>query len=198
MPQELKKESNFLKIRNKFMSQRKVLCTGNPDKIGTIASGIKEIYPDTTFIHLSKGYNFCKLGEKLHSLEKLFQSHNTFINASYVDNDVQINLLDLCYKNMKFGDVFNIGSTHEYDGLGKESYKLNKLKLRNKSLELNSFRFQTCHIIVGCLDNESSKTKEYEYKEYVKPKQVAELINWITLQKFKIPLITIDSAKKPW
>jgi hypothetical protein len=187
-----KKELNFLKIRNKFMSQKKVLCTGNPYKIGTIANGIKEIYPNTTFIHLSNGYDFCKLGNKLHSLEKLFQSHNTFINASYVDG-VQINLLNLCYKNMKFGDVFNIGSTHEYDGSGDESYKLNKLKLRERSLELNSFRFQTCHIIVGGIDVGLPKTKEY-----LKPKQIAELINWITLQKFKMPIMSIETTKKPW
>ena len=185
-------QSNILNIRNKFMSQRKVLCTGNPDKSGTIASGIKELYPDATFIHLSKGYDFCNLGNKLQSLEKLFQSHNTFINASYVKG-AQINLLDICYKNMKIGDVFNIGSTHEYDGLGSDSYRLNKLKLRENSLNFNSFRFQTCHIIVGGIDIGVA-----ESREWIKPKQIAELINWITLQKFKMPIISIDQPKQPW
>jgi hypothetical protein len=187
-----KKELNFLKVRNKLILQRKVLCTGNPNSSGTIASGIKEIYPNTTFIHLSKGYDFWNLGNNLQSLEKLFQSHNTFINASYVKG-AQINLLDLCYKNMKFGDVFNIGSTHEYGNIGHETYKLNKLKLRERSLELDSFRFQTCHIIVGGIDD-GSPTK----KEQLKPIQIAELIKWITLQKFKMPLVSIESPKQPW
>ena len=48
--------------------------------------------------------------------------------------------------------AFNIGTTHEYDGLGSDSYKKNKLELRDKSLELNSFRLQTCHIVMGGVD----------------------------------------------
>ena len=118
------KQQQILEARNKVMENRKVLCTGNPDKISTIASGIKQVWPNATFIHLSKGYDFYKLGENEDNLKMLFKTHNTFINASYVDG-VQKSLLEMCSKYMTIGDVFNIGSTHEYDGLGSENYKRN-------------------------------------------------------------------------
>ena len=51
------KQQQILEARNKIMENRKVLCTGNPDKISTIASGIKQVWPNATFIHLSKGYD---------------------------------------------------------------------------------------------------------------------------------------------
>ena len=186
------KQQQILEARNKVMENRKVLCTGNPDKISTIASGIKQVWPNATFIHLSKGYDFYKLGENEDNLKMLFKTHNTFINASYV-NGVQKSLLEMCSKYMTIGDVFNIGSTHEYDGLGSENYKRNKIELREKSLELNSFRFQTCHIVMGGIDTGLPETTNW-----IKPNKIAEVISWITKQKFKIPIIGIDQPKQPW
>ena len=99
----------------------------------------------------------------------------------------------MCSKYMTIGDVFNIGSTHEYDGLGSENYKRNKIELREKSLELNSFRFQTCHIVMGGIDTGLPETADW-----IKPNKIAEVISWITKQKFKIPIIGIDQPKQPW
>jgi|TARA_B100000035_G_scaffold290143_1_gene277040 hypothetical protein len=188
-----KKQEQILKVRNKVMANRKILCTGNPNKVGTIASGVKEIWPDTTFIHLSNGYDFWNLGEKQKDIEMLFKSHNTFINASYVDG-VQTKLLDICNLNMIVGDVFNIGSTNEYDNLNSETYKNHKLELRDLSLKLNTFRFQTCHIVMGGID-----TGVEERRDWIKPKKIAEVIKWIMEQDtFKIPIMGIDQPKQPW
>jgi|TARA_R110000822_G_scaffold127113_1_gene262368 hypothetical protein len=188
-----KKQKQILQVRNRVMQDRKVLCTGNPNRKGTIASGVREVWPNATFIHLSNGYDFWNLSEKEHEIQTLFKTHNTFINASYV-NGVQTKLLDICSKNMIVGDAFNIGTTHEYDGLGSDSYKKNKLELRDKSLELNSFRLQTCHIVMGGVD-----TGIEESQNWVKPKKIAEMIKWVTEQDtIKIPIIGIDQPKQPW
>ena len=188
-----KRQQQILQVRNKVMQNRKVLCTGNPNRKGTIASGVKEVWPDATFIHLSNGFDFWKLAEKEDELKKLFKNHNTFINASYV-NGVQIKLLEICSENMIVGDVFNIGTTHEYDGGGSDSYKKNKVELRTKSLSLNSFRLQTCHVVMGGVD-----TGIEDSKDWVKPKKIAEMIKWVTEQEtIKIPIIGIDQPKQPW
>lgn len=187
-----KRQQQILALRNHSMETRKVLCTGNPNREGTIASGVKEIWPDATFIHLSQGYDFLNLGDKRKEVEQLFKTHNTFINASYVKG-VQTKLLEMCSKNMTVGDVFNIGSTHEYDNIGPEQYKEGKLALRKLSLELNSFRLQTCHIIMGGINTGTPETEDW-----IKPKKIAEMIKWITEQDIKIPIIGIDQPKQPW
>jgi hypothetical protein len=187
-----KRQQQILAVRNHAMKTRKILCTGNPDRKGTIASGVREIWPEATFIHLSNGYNFRDLREKQKDIEELFKQHNTFINASYVKG-YQARLLQICNENMMVGDVFNIGTTHEYDDLGHEEYKNNKLKLRKLSLDLNSFRIQTCHVIVGGINIGTSETVDW-----VKPKRIAEMIKWVTEQDVKIPIIGIDQQKQPW
>ena len=93
------KQQQILAARNHLIKTRKVLCTGNLDKVGTIASGVREIWPDSTFIHLSNGYDFWNLEDKQKDIEILFRQDNTFINASYVKG-VQTKLLQLCNKNM--------------------------------------------------------------------------------------------------
>ena len=187
-----KTQQQILAVRNHAMKTRKVLCTGNPDRIGTIASGVREIWPDATFIHLSKGYDFLNLGDKHKELEQLFKTHNTFINASHVEG-VQTKLLEICNKNMTVGDVFNIGSTHEYDNLGREQYRDEKLALRKLSLECNSFRLQMCHVVMGGINIGTPETADW-----VKPKRIAEIIRWVTEQDVKISIIGIDKPKQPW
>ena len=94
---------------------------------------------------------------------------------------------------MPIGEVYNIGSTNEYDGLGPEKYKNNKLELRETSLKLNSFRFQTTHIVMGGIDTGLPETADW-----IKPIKLVEMIKWMTEQKFKIPIIGIDQPKQPW
>lgn len=173
-------------VRKKVFNTRKVICTGNPDKQGTIASAVKRMYPTATFVHRSNGWDLNDTNNDA-KLAKLFAGHNTFINASYIGPTVQSRLLEVCHQAIKFCDSFNIGSTHEYDGLGSEEYKISKLDLRNKSLEYNTFRFKTHHIIVGKLGQGG-----------ISPEQVCNLIDWIIKQDFEVPLITIDQPKNPW
>lgn len=189
-----KQEKNILKVRERYMHFRKILCTGNPDKKTCIAYGIKQIWPNATFMHLSNGYNFLNFNTDLeYKLKNLFLSHNTFINASYISDNVQKRLLEICCENMKIGDVFNIGSMYEYDGSIDTLYKLSKIKLKTKSIELNSFRFQTCHIVLGGIDKNDKKTKNW-----IKPIAVAKLISSLMKKKkFKIPIIAMDQPKKP-
>ena len=120
-----KRQQQILAVRNQVMKNRKVLCTGNPDREGTIASAVKKIWPETTFIHLSNGFDLKNISSVEDKLKKSFQTHNTFINASYLGG-MQIKLLELCHQHMPIGEVYNIGSTNEYDGLGSETYKNNK------------------------------------------------------------------------
>ena len=185
------KEEQILQARNNFMAAPKVLCTGNPDKSACIASGVKHLFPDATFIHRSNGYDLTNIDEDM--LKNLFESHNTFINASYISENCQQELLKLCNKHMKIGNVFNIGSTHEYDNLGDDTYTQSKQALRKLSLELNSFRFQTCHIVLGGI-----RTDKKETKGWISPLEIAKLIKWTTTQRYKVPIIGIDQPKQPW
>tara|TARA_B100001094_G_C18156171_1_gene786582 strand:- start:96 stop:671 length:576 start_codon:yes stop_codon:yes gene_type:complete len=188
-----KRQQQILAVRNQVIKNRKVLCTGNPNKKGTIASGVKEIWPETTFIHLSNGFDLKDISSIEDKLKKLFQTHNTFINASYLSG-MQIKLLELCHQHMTIGEVYNIGSTNEYDGLSQdEAYGNNKRQLREISLKLNSFRFQTTHIVMGGIDTGNSQTENW-----IKPIKIAEMIKWITEQDVKIPIIGIDQPKEPW
>jgi hypothetical protein len=177
-------------FRKKFIENRKVVCTGNPNKPYTIANGIKKIWPNTTFLSLSTGWDLLTSTDD--SLKEVFSKHNTFINASYVGPKIQSRLLELCNQSVKFCDVINIGSTHEYDGNGSEEYQNSKLDLREKSLRLNTFRFQTYHMILGLLQNSTNLSYSLDIDD------VCQYIMWILSQEVNIPLITIDSNKQPW
>jgi hypothetical protein len=165
------------------MNEPKVLCTGNPNKHNTIASGVKEVYPNTTFIHLSNGYDFTTA-----NLDDLFKTHNIFINASYIAPGLQEKLLDRYIAVGKMGHVFNIGSVYEYDGNGKNpDYVKSKQDLYAASVENNNFRINTTHIILGSVD-----------EQYISPLQIAQQIKWITEQKFKVPVMGMDQEKAAW
>ena len=71
--------------------------------------------------------------------------------------------------------------------------KNNKIELRETSLKLNSFRFQTTHIVMGGID-----IGEPETENWVKPMKIVEMIKWVTEQDIKIPIIGIDQPKQPW
>ena len=129
-------------IRQKFMSVRKLICTGNPDKPFTIANGIKRLYPNATFLHKSNGWDLTDTSVEL-SLKEVFSKHNLFINASFIEVGVQSKLLEICNRSVKYCDVVNIGSTHEYDNGGSFEYQKSKLDLRNLSLALHTARFNT-------------------------------------------------------
>jgi hypothetical protein len=185
-------EQTIIKLRQKLMSTRRVICTGNPDKPFTIAHGIRKLYPDATFLHKSNGWD---LTNELSyaALAEQFVKHNTFINASYIDHGVQYKLLDLCNRSVKFCDVVNMGSTHEYDGQGSVEYKNSKIDLKNLSLSLNTYRFRTCHFILGSL-----KTNDIGDDRQLDIDTVCNMIPWVFEQKFELPVISIDNKKAPW
>lgn len=168
-------------LRELVMSNRMVLCTGNPDRKGSIASGIRQVFPDTTFIHRSNGYDLTKV-----SIKDIMSKHNCFINASYIGPGIQCNLLDDYFETVKIGEVFNIGSTHEYDGLSTNTdYETSKQTLRDRSLLLNNYRINSTHIVLG-------------EKDKITPNRIAHLIKWITEQEMKFPIIGFDHPKQEW
>jgi len=182
-------------LRDRLFQHRKIICTGNPNRSGTIASAVKKIFPDTTFISKSLGYDLSDIDQTMiHRLTNTFKNHNTFINASYIAPYAQTKLLEICHHSLKFCDVFNIGSTHEYDNLGCEEYRLSKLDLRNKSLNLNTYRFRTSHIIVGGIKKYNNSSTD----NWIDPTEICELIVWITNQRFGVPIISIDQPKQAW
>lgn len=167
----------------------KILCTGNPNK-GTLARGVKEVFPDAEFIHLSAGYDFkTQLG--LDKFREKIRQFNVFINASRIDLDVQLNLLNITREEWYEGHVFNIGSVIEYDYFNWFDPKVaaNKLLLREKSLEMCSQKFKTTHVIMGgCKDESPNKDVKMD------PAHVARTIKWIMeANEIHIPIIGIEN-----
>ena len=188
----MNKKETLENLRNRLMARQKVICTGNPNKPFTLASGFKKLFPDATFIHRESGWDLTD--RSLSAQEKLktaFASHNTFINASYIGPYVQSYLLEICHHSVKYCNVFNIGSTHEYDNLGSTEYQNSKLDLRNKSLQLDTYRFQTHHIILGSVESATTQN-------HIEISTICQMIPWILEQPFKIPLIAINQPREPW
>jgi hypothetical protein len=185
-------EQALTKLRQKFMSNRQVICTGNPNNLFTIAHGIKKIYPNATFLHKSNGWDLTDPALEA-KIKEQFSKHNMFINASYISCGTQLRLLELCNQSVKYCDVVNIGSVHEYDNLGLPEYKKSKLDLRNLSLNLNTHRFKTCHLMLGHL-----KTNKDAHDRQIEIDTVCNLIPWVFEQSFEIPIMCIDSKKAPY
>jgi hypothetical protein len=182
-------------LRKKFMSDRRVVCTGNPDRPFTLASGFRKLFPDAVFLCRATGWDFQSFDEEQQqALKKIFGKCNTFLNCSYIAPGVQSKLLEICNQSMKFCDVVNIGSTHEFDNLGQESYRLSKLELRNQSLKYNTFRFKTCHLILGGIKNNDSEEKKQWLDIDLICKSTVEIWN----RSYHIPMMVIDQYKEPW
>lgn len=181
--------------RRKLMSNRKVICTGNPDREGTLAQGFRKLFPDALFLCRGNGWDLTDHSDRnLDNLRQAFKGHNTFLNCSYIEPGVQEKLLDVCHDSLKFCDVVNIGSTHEFDGLGSIDYRDSKIRLRNKSLEYNSFRFSTCHFILGGIRRNDNYNKEL----WLEVDKICEMVTWIWQQEFRVPIMAMDSQKEPW
>jgi hypothetical protein len=182
-------------VRTKLMSKRKVVCTGNPKKPGTLAQGFQKIFPDAVFLCRDTGWDLGKISEDAeHQLRQVFRSCNTFLNCSYIAPDAQTNLLDICHDSVKFCDVVNIGSTHEYDGLGSDTYRMSKLKLRDRSLTYNSFRFSCCHFILGGIKNDDSVLKN----QWLEVDLICETIVNTWNHSYTVPMMVMDQHKEPW
>lgn len=192
-------QKKLAEMRHRLMLNRKVLCTGNPDNPSTLASGFKKIFSNITFLYKGAGWDLTDQSEYTkHKLKLLFSQHNTFINASYIGPGVQLDLLNLCNQSVKHCDVFNIGSTHEYDNLGSAEYQQSKLELQRQSLKLNSYRFRTHHIILGQICKKLNSTVDLADSNGLNIDLICSIIPWIIQQPFNVPLICIDQPKMPW
>jgi len=177
------------------MSSRRVVCTGNPNRPGTLAGGFQKLFPDAVFLCRSTGWDLQTLDpSQIQRLHDVFSACNTFLNCSYIAAGIQNSLLDICHKSTKHCDVVNIGSTHEYDGLGRQDYRDSKSRLRDASLSLNSFRFRTCHFILGGIKNDDSDLK----KNWLDIDLICEEIVRIWTLPYLVPLTSLDQHKKPW
>lgn len=176
-------------LRQRLMTPRKIICTGNPDRPGTVAQAIHKLWPQTTFVSQSLGYDF--LQKDLTALQQLISSHNTFINSSYVAPGVQLGLLELARQTWKFGHVINLGSTHEFQDQGE--YGQSKRVLRERSLELHDYRFRTTHVILGGL-----RDSDPQHQTWLNIDDLAHTIKWIIEQSFDVPLIGVQAEKQPW
>ena len=185
-------QEQLIELRKKFMANRQVLCTGNPNRPFTIAHGIRKLYPNATFLYKSNGWDLTDPTLEL-KIKEQFSKHNMFINASYIECGIQYKLLELCNQSVKSCDVINIGSTHEYDKLGSLEYQTSKLNLKNLSLTLNTARFKTCHLILGHL-----KISDDAHNRQIEIDTVCNMIPWLFNQSFEIPIMAIDSKKLPW
>lgn len=188
-------DSALISARRRLMSIRRVVCTGNPEKTGTLAHGFKKIFPDADFLCRSTGWNLQALDSvQIQKLKDIFASCNTFLNCSYIAPGVQSALLDVCHSAAKHCDVVNIGSTHEYDGLGDPDYQSAKRNLRDKSLAYNSFRFRTYHFILGGIKNDHESRKQ----DWLEVRTICqEVVRTLTLP-YHVPITSLDHIKKPW
>jgi hypothetical protein len=181
--------------RKKLMSNRRVVCTGNPEKPGTLASGFVKIFPDAIFLCRSTGWDLTVIDDACNTrLQNVFSECNTFLNCSYIAPGVQTTLLELCNNSVKICDVVNIGSTHEYDELGTDIVVESKTSLRNKSLQLNSFRFNTCHFILGGIKNDSSELKS----NWLDIDLICNTITETWNNPYLVPITSMDQHKEPW
>lgn len=167
----------------------KILCTGNPNKL-TLAKAIKEILPETHFIHLSVGYDF-KSESGFDKFTDIISEYNVFINSSRIDHGVQERLLRITRTVWDTGHVFNIGSVLENDFFSWFSPEgaASKIRLRQLSLDLSSAKFKTTHIVTGGFTDSSDDSKHK-----MNPVHIAKTIKWIMNEPdIHIPIIGIEN-----
>lgn len=163
----------------------KILCTGNP-KDG-IACSLKAVYPDTTFISRSNGYDLTTQNG-LDEFKSLLPNYNVFINHSQLQGNLQSQLLTLVRKAWTHGRVINIGSVLEFKKWEfiEPTAAEEKRKLRDLSLELSSEHFKTTHLIVGGLQSCNDDPLR------IHTDRIAETIKWVLENKNHIPLLYVD------
>lgn len=183
---------NLSELRKLATSPQRILCTGNPDREYTIASAVRALYPAADFISSSTGYD---LTGDLTEFKNKLGSYNVLINASHIRPGTQLNILNACSDVWRYGHVINIGSSSEYnpDTYSSPEYARAKLALRNRSLELNTYRFRTTHIVLGGLHTSRPGTDSW-----LEVAQVADVIKWVLTADFNVPIIGVEPTQTPW
>lgn len=173
----------------------KIFCTGNINK-HTIAYGLTNLYPQTTSASLTSGWDFTK-PDTIERLKIEILNYKIFVNSAYINKDVQLLLTDVVYKqwmqeNIR-GHIFNIGTTLE-NTEDQSEYAYAKTALRQYSMKLSDESgisgVKVSYLCIGGVDNGTTQTQGY-----VKTYEIATTIEWVAKQKYRIPLIQIDSQK---
>ena len=182
-------------LRQRFMHTRRVICTGNPDRDNTLAQGFRRIFPNALFLCTSTGWDLTDHSVAARDrLATVFRTCNTFLNCSYIQPGVQSWLLDICHDSCRFCDVINMGSMYECQADLSSEIKSSKLDLRAKSLAYDSYRFRTCHLILGGIKQPNDAAK----KNWLQVDDICHITQWIWQQPFRIPLMSMDQPKQPW
>ena len=173
----------------------KIFCTGNINK-HTIAYGLTNLYPQTMSASLTSGWDFTK-SSTIERLKIEILNYNIFVNSAFINKDMQLLLTDVVYKqwmqeNIR-GHIFNIGTTLE-NTQDQSEYACAKRELRKYSLKLSDETgitgVKVSYVCIGGVDNGTPQTQDH-----VKPHEIATTIQWVATQKYRIPLIQIDSQK---
>ena len=169
------------------MSIYKIICTGNPHKPG-IAKSVFERFPNTTFLHLSNGYDLLSLDGQ-NKFKSIIKNYNVFINVSQLKDNFQEQLLKIAHKESMTGHVFNIGSIAEYKRWEwyNSAYTEEKRSLRETSLDLCTQYFKTTHIVAGGFQDSTSTDSSR-----MDPIKIVQIIEFILNLDINIPIIGIE------
>jgi hypothetical protein len=173
----------------------KILCSGNPND-HTIASGIRELYPDADFASRTTGFDL-RFWDDVYTKDEFKNqviNYDVFINSSFICGWGQHQLLELTVESWREskhpGHIVNIGSTVEWDGVNSPYgvYVSQKRALQERSLQLNMKNsIRTTHVIVGGINDGKAG-----HEDWIKPVEIARTIQWV-IEKIgpTVPLIAL-------
>lgn len=177
----------------------KIFCTGNPSKYG-VAHEVKKRWPDSQFASRSNGFDFKNwTTQSIDKFDQILIDSQIFINLIFVASGIQEYLLDrTCTvwmeKDIK-GHIITIGTTLEWSPDHRETeYVRSKLRLREKSLELNDHTgitgVKSTYVIVGGINDGSTQSANL-----VAPGEILSACEWVWNNHNRIALLQIDSSK---
>ena len=156
---------------------KKILCTGDPNKTSTLAHAVKKLFPNAEFLHRSMGVDLTT-EEGLSVFKETVADFDVFINSSYIGPGVQERLLRITKELWTEGYVFNIGSVAEYQSADvncmDRTYIDSKISLRNTSMALGWYDFKTTHLLIGGFKDITDPADPR-----MDPLRIVEIIDWI-------------------
>lgn len=169
------------------MNKLKILCTGNPNKIG-ITKAVADYFPNVDCISKSYGHDLT-IESGQNYFRSIIKNYNVFINVAQLSNNSQEKLLRIAHEEGMLGHVFNIGSIAEYKRWEwyDANYTSEKRSLREASLELCTELFKTTHIIVGGFKDASNN-----HPDRMDPMEIVKSIAYILDSNVNIPVIGIE------
>jgi hypothetical protein len=169
----------------------KILCTGNPDSAikQTIASGVRQIFPEADFAHPGTGYDLTfSTPESIDFFKNQIKEYDVLLNCSYIKQYDQLTFAYHSFLHCKKPNfVINIGSSVEYEGILTEhwQYRIDKLMLRDMSMKLCNTEFRSTSITCAGI-NDGMK-----HPSGLSVLHIAQTINWILGQEFAVPILAM-------